>query len=336
MKAKPRAQADRSPSSGTKAPGSNRPALALHGIIAPLVTPLRERDRLDAAGLERLIEHVLSGGVHGLFVLGTTGEGPSLSYRLRRELISRTCRQVANRVPVLVGITDTAFVESVRLAQHAAEAGAQALVTSAPYYFPSGQPELLEYLEQLVPELPLPLFLYNMPMMTKTRFEVDTLRQVLHLKGVIGVKDSSGDLAYFSQVVKLARARPDWTVFMGPEHLLVEAMKRGGHGGVNGGAQVSPRLFADLYKAAKRGDSSSIVRLQRRLLQLGQIYQVGRHASAVIKGIKCALSLLGVCNDFMAEPFSPFRAPERERVRAILDSLRLLESGSSQTPERTT
>ena len=107
-----------------------------------MVTPLRGRDELDAAGLERLIEHIVSGGVSGLFILGTTGEGPSLSYRLRRELITLTCRQVHGRVPVLVGITDTAFVESVNLARHAADAGADALVLAPPYYLPPGQPEL--------------------------------------------------------------------------------------------------------------------------------------------------------------------------------------------------
>src|SRR5580692_9044910 len=101
------------------------------GIIPPIVTPLRARDELDVAGLERLIEHILGGGVHGLFVLGTTGEAPSLSYRLRRELIERTCRQVAGRVPVLVGITDTAIVEAISLSHFAAESGAQALVVSA-------------------------------------------------------------------------------------------------------------------------------------------------------------------------------------------------------------
>jgi 4-hydroxy-tetrahydrodipicolinate synthase len=78
-----------------------------------MITPLRGRDELDVAGLERLIEHIVNGGVNGLFILGTTGEGPSLSYRLRRELIERTCRLVNGRVPILVGITDTAFVESV-------------------------------------------------------------------------------------------------------------------------------------------------------------------------------------------------------------------------------
>ncbi len=180
-----------------------------------------------------------------------------------------------------------------------------------------------------MPELPLPLFLYNMPMMTKTQFEVDTLRQVLDQRGIIGVKDSSGDLAYFSRLVEVAGARPDWTVFMGPEHLLVEALKRGGHGGVNGGAQVCPRLVVDLYDAAKRGDWATVSSLQQRLLQLGEIYRVGRHASAVIKGIKCALSLLGICDDFMAEPFSPFHKPERERVRAVLTSLGLSSQGGA-------
>src|SRR5256885_13071266 len=97
------------------------------GIFPPMVTPLRDRDVLDVAGLERLIEHLLAGGVHGLFILGSTGEGPSLSYSLRRELIARTCRQVAGRVPIMVGITDPAFIETVNLAGVAAEAGAQAL-----------------------------------------------------------------------------------------------------------------------------------------------------------------------------------------------------------------
>src|SRR6185503_11129148 len=95
----------------------------LRGIVPPMVTPLRDQDALDVAGLERLIEHLLAGGVAGLFILGTTGEGPSLSYRLRRELIERTCKQVGGRVPVLTGITDAAFAEAVDLTHFAADAG---------------------------------------------------------------------------------------------------------------------------------------------------------------------------------------------------------------------
>ena len=131
----------------------------LSGIVPPLITPMRDRDTLDVPGLGRLIERILAGGVSGVFVLGTTGEGPSLSYRLRRELVARVSAQVQGRVPMLVGITDTAFVESLQLARFAADAGAAAVVAAPPYYLPGGQPELQEYLDHLVPELPLPLFL---------------------------------------------------------------------------------------------------------------------------------------------------------------------------------
>jgi len=298
--------------------------LKLQGIVPPLITPLRDRDALDEAGLERLVEHVLGGGVHGLFILGTSGEAPSLSYRLRRELIVRVCRQVARRVPVLVGITDTSFVEAVNLARRAADAGAEAVVTSTPYYFPAGQPELLEFIEHLAPQLPLPLFLYNMPQMTKVMFEPDTLRRAAQWEAVVGVKDSSGDLAYYRQVLALKETRPDWSVLIGPENLLVESVRLGGDGGVNGGANIWPQLLVKLYEAAARHDQVALAQLEPQLAKLGEIYRVGRHASAVVKGMKCAASLLGLCDDFMAEPFSRFQAPERAKVRAVLESLGML------------
>ncbi len=295
------------------------------GILVPLATPLRDRDRLDEEGLERLVDHVLKGGVHGLFLLGTTGEGPSLGHRLRRELVRRVTAQVAGRVPVLVAVTDTAFVESVALARHAAECGADAVVAAPPYYFPEGQPELTEYLEHLVAELPLPLVLYNMPVLTKVNFEPDTVRRALDEPRIIGMKDSSGDLEYFAAICAMARAtRPDFRVWMGPEHLLPDALARGGHGGVCGGANVAPALFVDWYAALVEGDVARAAVLEERVRALGEIYRIGRHPSSVIKGIKCALSLLGICDDFMAEPFHRFRPPERDRVRAALLAASLL------------
>jgi 4-hydroxy-tetrahydrodipicolinate synthase len=295
-----------------------------HGIVPPLVTPLRGPDELDVEGLEHLLDHVLRGGVHGLFILGTTGEAPDLSHRLRRELVQRVCRQVAGRLPVLVGITDTSFVEAVNLARYAADSGASAVVTSAPYYFAPGQPELIDFVNALVRELPLPVFLYNMPQMTKVQFEPDTLRCLADHEKVVGVKDSSGSLAYFQALVDVAKLRPDWRLFVGPEHLLVEALRLGAHGGVNGGAQVEPRLLVQLYDAVLAGDDPRVADLHARLLQLGRIYSIGKHASAVIKGIKCALSLMGICSDAMAPPFAAFKSPERERVRLVLEDLGLL------------
>src|SRR5690554_620321 len=112
------------------------------GIITPMVTPLLDNDKLDDDGLCRLIEHLVKGGIHGLFILGTTGEGTSLSYSMRRALIGLTLRQVKGRIPVFVGISDTSLVESLDLAKIAAEAGAAAVVATPPFYFGMGQEEL--------------------------------------------------------------------------------------------------------------------------------------------------------------------------------------------------
>ncbi len=297
------------------------------GIIPPLVTPLTGRDALDVAGLERLIEHVLAGGVSGIFILGTTGEGPSLSYRLRRELIERTCQFVRQRVRVLVGITDTAFVESVNVAQWAAEAGADAVVLAPPYYLPEGQPELREYLDCLVPELPLPLFLYNMPALTKVQYELDTLRHAMDNPRIIGLKDSSGNMIYFHRVIGLLKHRPDWALLVGPEELLSDAVFAGGHGGVNGGANIFPRLYVDLFEAARAGDIARARELHAQVMRVGGLYGVGRHPSAIIKGIKCALSVLGICDDFMAEPFHRFLKPEREKVKMLLAGMKTESRG---------
>jgi len=289
-----------------------------------MVTPLLGRDQLDVPGLERVLERVIAGGVHGVFILGTTGEAPSLSYRLRREVIDRACQFVRGRVPVIVGITDTSVVEAINLAGHAATAGAQAVVTAAPYYFPEGQPELVEWAQKLVPDLPLPVYFYNMPQMTKVTFEPETIRQLTQLDGIAGLKDSSGDVSYYQKLVEVAKARPDWRVLVGPEHLLVETLRLGGHGGVNGGAQLDPGLLVGLYDATLRGDQASVERLQARLVQLGEIYRVGQYASTVIKGVKCALNLLGICSGEMAEPFRAFKEPERRIVAERLTALGLL------------
>jgi len=298
----------------------------LRGIVPPMVTPLLDRDVLDVAGLERLVEHILAGSVHGLFILGTTGEAPSLSQRLRCELIKRVCEQVKGRVPVLVGITDTCFVESVNITCKAKDAGAQAVVLAPPYYFPAGQGELLEYLEHLMAELPLPLFLYNMPSYTKLVFEPKTVKAAAAIKGIVGIKESSGDMVYFRRLLSPLKKKPDFSLLIGQEELLAEAVSAGAHGGVCGGANLFPQLYVDLYDAICSKDLSTVEVLHKKVMRISKaIYGVGKYESSYLKGLKCALSCLGICNDFLAEPFHRFRRSERSVIRRHIKELGLME-----------
>jgi 4-hydroxy-tetrahydrodipicolinate synthase len=283
------------------------------------LTPLKGRDELDVPGLERLIEHVLRGGVHGLFLLGTTGEAPSLSYRLRRELIERSCRQIDGRVPVLVGITDPSLVEATALAGHAADCGADAVVAAPPYYLPPSQSELLEYLFDLMAELPLPLMLYNMPGLTKVSFEIPTVEAAMEHDGIIGIKDSSGDMIYVQKLLRLAASRSDWSVLIGPEELTAEGVLMGANGGVSGGANLLPGLFVELYNAARTNDLVKVRELQSRVMQLGELLYSHEHTrGGWILGLKGALAQLGICQDLAAEPLRALAESDRKAIRERL------------------
>ena len=295
----------------------------LCGIIPPLVTPLKDNETLDIESLERLIEHLIAGGVHGLFILGTTGEEQSLSYRVRKQMIEETCRINQGRLPVLACITDTSIIESINLANIAADCGASGVVSAPPYYFATGQPELAQFYEELVPQLPLPVFLYNMPSHVKVSFAPSTIHRIAQNQQVVGFKDSSANAVYFQSVMHTMKDRPDFAMLVGPEEITGECVLLGGHGGINGGANMFPELYVGMYNAAKAGNLPEVLRLQQYIMQISSsIYTVGQHGSSYLKGLKCALSILGVINDdFVASPFYKFHAPEREKIRQALDRL---------------
>ena len=297
----------------------------LCGIIPPLVTPLKDNETLDIESLERLIEHLIAGGVHGLFILGTTGEEQSLSYDVRKQMIREACRINHGRLPLLACITDTSIVESIRLARVAADCGADGVVSAPPYYFATGQPELAQFYEELVPQLPLPVFLYNMPSHVKVSFTPDTVRRIACNPQVVGFKDSSANAVYFQSVMYKMQERQDFAMLVGPEEITGECVLLGAHGGINGGANMFPELYVAMYEAARSGDLQRVRQLQQYIMQISTtIYTVGKHGSSYLKGLKCALSLLGVINDdFVASPFYKFDAPEREKIRMALAALPL-------------
>lgn len=298
----------------------------LKGIIPPVITPLGDKKNLDSEGLERLIEHILSGGVHGLFILGTTGEGPSLSYKIRNEVIEQVCSQVDSKVPVLVGITDTSFTESVRLSKKAAEVGADAVVAAPPYYFSMNQAELIGYYESLADESPLPLFLYNMPSHTKIHFEPETVKNLAEHSNIIGFKDSSGNLLYFQNVVRLLQDHPEFSLLVGPEEMLMQTMLTGGHGGVNGGANMFPKLYVALYEAVLEKDFNRMSSLQKKVMEISSsIYTIGNSPGKILQGLKCVLSLMGICNDTLALPYQSFENQQREKIRLALNRLNVEE-----------
>lgn len=291
----------------------------LSGIVPPLVTPLTPEGRLDEPAVVRLIEHIIAGGVSGVFVLGTTGEGPCLNAGLQAAMVKASVKAVAGRIPVLVGITSSVVEDSRALARVSADAGADALVLAPPFYLPAVGADLRKHAELVLASAPLPLFLYNMPSLVKTPIPLDVVAWAMDQPGIAGLKDSSGDFIYFHRVLQLTKARKDFAVFIGPEEMLGDAVLFGAHGGVCGGAQVFPKLYVHLAKAAKAGEMDRVRDLNNRLQAISKhLYGTTGYAANVIRGIKVALHLKGLAGDTLSEPFGVATEADRDRIRAAL------------------
>lgn len=293
-----------------------------NGITPPLVTPLAAADQLDVAGFARISERAIRAGVTGLFVLGTTGEGPSLSQTLKREVVKRCCEIANGQVPVLAGLLEASTDDALRLADFAAESGAAALVWTPPFYFSISQDELIRCAERLIPKLPLPVYLYNIPVFTKVPLEPETLARLAQMPNVCGIKDSGGDLR------KLARTRaliPGIPILWGPEEVLLEAMDAGADGGVNGGANLFPALYVALYHAIHTGRKGRARELQNLVGRIGnEVYGAAPDGPGFLYGIKCALEVLGLASGLPAEPLTPLDGPLREQIRIAITEIEQL------------
>jgi len=274
------------------------------GIITPMVTPVIDRMTLDVEGQKKLLDHLINGGVSGVFLMGTTGEGPSLSYRLRRELIKLTCDHVAGRVPVFVSITDTCIEEALELAKYSKQCGASYIVSALPYYLGLTQDEMVKFYTTLADNVELPLFLYNIPSQTKLMMSVQTVKTLAAHPNIIGMKDSSGNGTYFNTLLaEVKAAYPDFTILVGPDEMLVSTMALGGNGGVNSGSNLFPKVYSELFKAAKAGDKEKIAKLQKIVMKVStDVYSIDKSSVSFLKGLKAALYLEGFISDAMVEP----------------------------------
>jgi 4-hydroxy-tetrahydrodipicolinate synthase len=290
-----------------------------HGIITAVVTPLKDQRTLDREGLERLIEHLIAGGVHGLFPLGTTGEAPALPATVRDEVIELTCRQVAGRVPVVVGVTDSSLVEATRLARKARELGADAIATAPPFYYPLAQDDILHYFERLLELAEMPLLLYNAPGNTHHVIGVETVRRAAEVEGIIGLKDSGMNMSYFHEVRACLRGRTDFSLLVGPEELLAECVLLGGHGSMAAGSNIHPRLFVDLYEASVANDMPRVLRLHDEVMAFGKAVY---HGENPLRGLKRGLEILGICGSLLTEPLPPYSDEETATLEEYLEQNR--------------
>ncbi|MDE1179340.1 dihydrodipicolinate synthase family protein [Paraburkholderia sp.] len=305
--------------------------LSLHGIVPPVITPLTPDMQIDEASLRRVVRHLIDGGVHGLFILGSSSEVVFLDAARRADVIRVAVDEAAGRVPVIAGVIDTATDRCVDHAKQAAALGVDGLVLTAPFYTRTSQAEIVDHFCYVRDAVDLPLIAYDIPVCVHIKLERDTLRTLYERKAIVALKDSSGDDGNMRMVIRDFAGAPDFTVLTGSEITVDYALLGGAHGAVPGLANVDPAGYVRLYDAAKAGDWDTARAEQQRLIALFEIVFQGfpdtsRNASGV-GGFKTAMQAMGLLTDrHMNRPNAVLSDVHAAKVRAIVEQSGLLRA----------
>lgn len=288
--------------------------IELRGNIPPVITPLRPDGTLDLPAVARLTEHLLHGGVSGLFVLGSCGEGATLTATARTEVIKAFQAEAAGRAPVLAGVPEPGTRRVIEAAEQAMMAGADAVVVMAPQYFVFGGPEpVAEHLHAVACAVAAPVVLYNLPSATQNPITPEVVDAVAGLPNVVALKDSSADWEAYSRLAEAAK-RHGLAVFQGAERLIARSLKHGADGAVAGIANIDPEVVTAAVNGAAAGDRAAVAQAQARIDALFELYKAGFWLSA----LKTAASLRGLCGPDLTAPLPRLGPDGVAGVRAAL------------------
>jgi 4-hydroxy-tetrahydrodipicolinate synthase len=291
------------------------------GVVVPMVTPVTADGRLDEAVVETVVTFLVEQGVDGLFVLGTTGEGASVPREDALRLVQRTVACAGGRVPVYAGLGELPDPMQGDGNLYL-EAGARVLVARPPSRFPLK--ELPRWIETLLGTAAGPVMLYNIPTLNGVSLPLDLLEGWAGHPRLVGIKDSENDAVRLRSLLARLGGRPDFSIFVGVGALMAEGLRLGADGIVPSVANLIPDVCVAMWRAARRGDWSTVESCARRAMEVAGLYQNGRTLGESLAALKAAMAVRGLCGPWVLPPLMPMSPAEMEGVRSTMQTLQLL------------
>ena len=302
---------------------------AIEGVVVPILTPLQPGGDQDIGSLRRLVNHLLDAGVHGIWASGTTGEFANFTDSERLRNIEAVMEEVNGRVPVIANVSGPATDATVRLGLAARETGAAGVAATPPYYYPSGQDELLDHYRYIRDGLDAPLWVYNIPQTVKTSVAPATVARLAEEGAVVGIKDSSGAGETLAELnTRIAESGATLHRFIGSTNRIGVARAIGVHGVIPGIANLLPAVSVKGWEAGVAGDEETAQRCDEILLSSGALQAVAQGGSANsnnVASMKASLAILGVIeHGTMSRPMRELAEDEKEALPPVLRRLGLL------------
>ena len=272
------------------------PELPFKGVNTALITPFKD-GQIDKIALRDLVNWQIQQGVHGLVPVGTTGESPTLSHQEHDEVIEITVTEAAGRVPVIAGAGSNNTSEAIRLAKHAEEVGANAVLIVSPYYNKPTQQGLKAHFLSIADELSsIPLIVYDIPGRSIVSVKDELLAELAKHKNIIGIKDATGDSARPARLSNLIG--DDFCQLSGDDATAFSYLASGGHGMISVVSNVAPKLYSDMYNSFCAGDIKTGMEINKKLMALHD----GLFCEASPAPVKYAAERLKLCKSELRLP----------------------------------
>ncbi len=290
----------------------------LTGSLVALVTPMREDGSVDLPQLEKLIDWHIANGTDALVIAGTTGESATLSIPEQTLVIETAVKHAAKRIPIVAGTGANNTIEAVELSQAAKKAGADATLSVVPYYNKPSQEGIYRHFKTIAETVDIPMIIYNVPGRTVVNMNNDTILRLAQIPNITGVKEASGALA--REIDLINRAPEGFAVYSGDDPTALPFLLCGGHGVITVAANVAPKLFADMCRAALTGNIAEARRLNEQLIPVYDVMFCEPSPAAP----KWAAAQLGVCTEHVRLPIIPLTPDGQNKVRTALQTAGLI------------
>jgi 4-hydroxy-tetrahydrodipicolinate synthase len=287
------------------------------GVITAIVTPFRNNS-VDETALRNLVDDQIANGVDGLVPVGTTGESPTLTFEEHVRVIQIVVEAARKRVPVIAGAGSNATHEAIELSKEARRVGADGLLQVTPYYNRPTQDGLYRHFKAIADAVPLPTIVYNVPGRTVCDLLPDTLARLCDIPAIVGVKEATASALRASQI--LSKCGDRLVVLSGDDATAFPLFALGARGVISVVSNVAPADMSAMWDAAAAGDWKKARELHYKLLPLGEWLFVEANPIPV----KAALSMMGRIADELRPPLYPLSSANREKVRDVLASLKLV------------
>ena len=287
--------------------------MEIKGIITAMVTPFDENQKINETAARQLVDKLISQGVHGLFILGTNGEFHVLSDDEKVEFAKIVINQAAHRVPVYVGAGACGTKETIRLAQRMEAVGADALSVISPYFIAPTQQELADHYRKVAEAVNIPIIMYNIPKNTGINIEPETVKSLIGVKNIAGIKDSSGNMENMQGYIDAGKGS-DFVVLVGSDSKILPALKIGAAGAIAGTSNVIAELDVSIYENYLKGNLEVAEQAQKDIDVLRGVLKLGTVPSVM----KRAVTLLGINVGDARYPVSKLPAEADEQIKAAL------------------